>query len=238
MVMPLIDLNTLKVLLDIDPRNTGEDLKLGFLVELASDWIAEYLDRPGLFIASRTEFYKGTGTQKLLLNSRPVYTTPTIVVYQDEGGYYGSTTGSFNATTSVLTYGQDYGLQIDQSDGSSRSGILFRIRSVWPRPAVRSRGLLSPYIGEDFGSIKVTYTGGYTIDNLPSMFRQAVVLIVARLRQLLPLGQIIQAESYEERAISYGNLFGGGGGGSSTGTKEFIMNLARPLIFSFKNWRF
>ena len=238
MTVPLTDLNTVKVLLDIDSSNTAEDLKLNFLIELASDWIAEYLDRPGLLIASRTEFYKGTGTQKLLLNSRPVYTTPTIQVFLDEGGYYGSVTGSFNATTSALTYGTDFGLQIDQSNGTSRSGILFRIRNVWTRPAVRTRGLLSPYIGEDFGSIKVVYTGGYFLENLPSQFLQAVVLIVARLRQLLPLGQIIQAESYEERAISYGNLFGAAGGGSASGSKEFIMNLARPLIFSFRNFRF
>ncbi len=236
--MPVItDLATVKVLLDIDPANSTEDLKLGFLIELASDWIAEFLDRPGLFIASRTEFYKGTNTQKLLLNSRPVRTSPTIQVYVDEQGYYGQPTGSFGSD-SQLTYGSDFGLQIDQPDGTSRSGILFRINSVWPRPNVRTRGLLSPYVGEDFGSVKVTYTGGYLLDQLPSMFLQAVVLIVARLRQLLPLGQIIQAESYEERAISYGNLFGAGGSAAGGANKEFIMNLARPLIITYRNWRF
>lgn len=232
---PLTDLNTVKVLLEIDPANSGEDVKLNFLIELASDWIAEYLDRPGLFIARRTEFYKGTGTQKLLLNSRPVYTSPTIEVFVDSQGYYGQPSGAFGSD-SELTYGTDFGLQVDRPDGTSRSGILFRINNLWPRPVVRARGLLAPFIGEDFGSVKVVYTGGYTIDNLPAMFLQAVVLIVARLRQLLPLGQFIQAESYEERAISYSNLFTTGG--SASLSKDFIMSLARPLIFSFRNWRF
>lgn len=233
----LVDIRELKVWLDIDPNNTADDKKLHFYIELATQWIEEVLDRPGLFFASRTEFYKGTNTQKLLLNSRPVYTTPTIQVFEDEAGYYGAPTGSF-ASTTALTYGEDFVLQIDQSNGTSRSGILIRRNDVWPRPTVRFRGLLSPFIGEDFGSIKVIYSAGYTVDDLPAQFRAATTLLVANLRQLLPLGQLIQAESYEERAISYGGpLFGGGGGLSST-QKTYLLALAKPLIMSYKNWRF
>lgn len=233
----LTDLRELKVWLDIDPANTSEDKKLNFYIELATQWIEEILDRPGLFFASRTEYYKGTNTQKLLLNSRPVYTTPTIQVNEDEAGYYGAPTGSF-ASTTALTYGDDFCLQIDQANGTSRSGILIRRNDVWPRPTNRMRGLLAPFIGEDFGSIKITYSGGYTVDDLPSQFRAATTLLVANLRQLLPLGQPIQAESYEERAISYGGPQFAGSSNVSGAQKTFLLALAKPLIMSYKNWRF
>ncbi len=232
----LANLQEVKVWLDIDPNNSAEDKKLLFYIELASEWIEEILDRPGLFYASRTEYYQGTGTPKLLLKSRPVYTTPAIAVSVDEGGFYGSVTGSFGSET-ALTYGENFALKIDQANGTSRSGILIRLNDIWNRPSKRQRGLLAPFVGEDFGSIKVTYTAGYTTDDLPAQLKAAAILLVTNLRQLLPFGQPIQAESYEERALSYGGsaFFGAGAGGAQ---KSFLLNLAKPLIMSFKNWRF
>lgn len=247
--MPMIlDLEELKVNLEIDPANTAEDRKLLFFIEYATAWIEEYLDRPGLFSSLRTEYYKGTGTQKLQLRSRPVSasyfdipsnSTKYIQVYVDESGYYGSPTGAFNATTSALTYGVDFGLQFDNSSSISpnanvsRSGILFRIGNLWPRPTVRSNGLLSPFIGEDFGSIKVVYLGGYTMDSLPPQLRLAIITMVARMRSLLPTGLVAAGESYEERAIQYADPYG-----TVKGAKSYIMSLAASLLFGYRNWKF
>jgi hypothetical protein len=188
------------------------------------------MNRPGFTYKNRTEYYKGTGTQKLLLRSRPVYPrvgqSDQIAVYLDEAGFYGSVSGAFTQSNSQLTYGTDFALQIDQEDGSSRSGILIRINNLWPRPQNRIAGLLSPFIGEGHGTIKVVYSAGYHIDNLPAQLRMAANLMVQRLRYIMPLGVELASESYEERAISV-----------ITSQKQKILALAAPIIAPFRNWK-
>ncbi len=203
--MPLLtDTRELKSLLDINIEDTSEDKNLLFYAEFATDWITEILNRPGLFFKSRTEYYNGTGSQKLLLRSRPVYTTPTIQVFVDQSGYWGSASDSFNPTTSALTYGKDFALWIDQPDGAtSRSGILLRLNDYWPRISAREQGKLTPFVVPGYGVIKVTYTAGWTIDNLPSTLRLACNQLVAMMRNLFPLGVQLTGESYEERNVQY-----------------------------------
>lgn len=225
--MILTDLRELKKVLEIPEEDTSEDLKLSFIIELVSNWIEEVINRPGLTFRSRTQYYKGSGTSKLLLRSRPVFTEPTIQVWVDEAGNFGSRSGSFDSTTS-LTYGEHFCLQIDQDDEiSSRSGILLRIGDVWPKPPVRQRGYLTPFIGDGRGEVKVTYSAGYTVDTLPSVFRLATNLLVARLRYVLPLGMELNAESYEERNISL-----------ATEQKDYLLAMVRPMLMQFKNWIF
>jgi len=226
----LTDLNEVKLLLGIDAANGAEDGFLNFLIEIASAWILEFLDRPGFFRAARTEFYRGTGTQQLLLKSRPVLTTPTIEVYVSTTGYWGTSSGAFGSNTQ-LTYGSEFTLEIDQDDGSSRSGILWRIGDYWPRPFVRARGLLAPFVGDDLGSVKVVYTGGYTVDNMPAQLRSAAHLLIAKLRVIYPTGMELRAESYEERAVSYD-------AGSLSKQKNYLLSLVAPMLTSFRNWRF
>ena len=224
--MLLTDLRELKTYLDIDAGDTSEDKKLLFLVEHVSSWIEEVIDRPGLSFKSRTEYYNGSGTQKMLLRSRPVYTSPTITCLVDEAGYFGSASGSF-ASTTALVYGTDFCLQIDQEDGTSRSGILARINDTWPKPQVRQYGWLSPFIWSSQGNVKVTYTAGYTVDNLPSVFRLAINLLIARLRYILPIGYEMNSESYEERSISL-----------ALSEKDKLLGLIRPMLLPYRNWTF
>lgn len=221
----LTDLRELKRILEIDPNNTQEDVLLGFLIEQASAWIEELLNRPGLMFKARTEYYAGTGTQKLLLRSRPVFTTPTIQCFVDEAGYYGTRSGSF-ASTTELTWGDDFTLDIDQDDGTSRSGILIRINNLWPKPHVRQTGLLSPFVGDSFGHIKVIYTAGYTVDSLPATLRLACNILASKLRYFFPLGQELNSDSYEEKGI-----------GIVTSDKEKLLNHVRPLVLSYRNYR-
>lgn len=225
--MPTItDLRELKKILEIPDTDTSEDVKLNFLIEQASIWIEEYLNRP-LFYRERTEFYRGTGRRKLLLRARPVYTTPPIRLFLDGGGAYGSTTDAFDPGTTEKIYGEDFALQIDQPDGTSRSGILLRLNGYWPTPGVRSQGMLSPYLGESLGTIKVIYTAGYTIDKLPAKLRLACNTLVARLRHFFPLGLELNSESYEERSISWAGE-----------RKDYLLALVKPLLHSYKNWKF
>lgn len=225
--MPLLsDLTELKTLLDIDKDDKSEDKKLYFFLDMASGWISEMLNRPGLFVQARTEFYSGSGTQKLLLRSRPVYPTPTIVVNVDDSGYWGSRSGSFN-TANNLTYGSDFALQLEPGEeGLSRSGILLRIGAYWPKLTARQAGLLTPFVTEGFGNVKVTYTAGYTVDNLPSPLRLACNTLVAELRVLFPLGFLSNSEGYEDRSVSV-----------QLPQKDYLLAMIRPMVMPYRNQR-
>jgi hypothetical protein len=191
-----------------------------------SQWIGELLNRPGFSYKQRTEFYDGTGTPNILLRSRPVYSTPTIQVFLDESGHFGAPTDSFDATTSLLTYGEDYYLQIDQEDGiTSRRGILTRFKSFWPKLHVRERGYLFPYVIKSPGIIKVVYNAGYTVDNLPPMLRMAANIMVAKMRNFFPLGAEIINESYENRYLSY-----------IMSKRDYLLSQAKDLILPYRNW--
>lgn len=219
----LSDLRELKVLLEIDPTDAVEDVKLGLLLEVASSWIQECLGRD-LENRSRTEYYDGTGTQTLPLRQRPVFTNPNPAVSIDESGYFGAPAGSFAAGT-ALTYGTDFVVDVDQDDGSSRAGMLVRVGGVWPRAVLRRTGLLTPYRGRAYGSIKVTYTAGYTVETLPPMIRTACNLLVARMRDVLPLGVESTQENFQERTVSV-----------VTNAKTRLLELAWPLLLPYRNW--
>lgn len=223
--MLLTDLMEVKALLSIDPSNTEDDKLINFLIEQASSWMEELANRKFLY-KSRTEYYNGTGTQKLLLRSRPVFTTPTIEVYVDNSGLWGATSGAF-ASSTQLTYGDDFGLWIDQEDGTSRSGILVRKNALWDRNSVRQTGLLAPFMYSTFGGIKVVYTAGYTISSLPADLRFAAMNLIARMRYLLPLGMELSSESYQERSISI----------LSEGKHALLSESGvRPILQSHRNW--
>ena len=220
------DLNELKKVLDIDIRDTSEDIKLNFFVEYATSLISEVLNRPSLSYQERTEYYSGTGSQKLMLRYRPVYTTPTIQVYVDRTGYFGAASGAFTNSNDQLTYGQGFCLDIDQPDGTSRSAILYRINSYWTKPFVRQDGYLSPFLGNGRGNIKIIYTAGYTVNNLPPVIRAACNLIIARMRYFFPLGLDLVSESYEDRHIAIGNKY-----------KDYFTGILKPLLWNFRNYR-
>lgn len=237
--MLITDIQELKRILEISPDDTVEDVKLTFLMEWVSNWMDELLDRP-LSYGLRTEYYNGTGTQQLLLKSRPVYTTASTpaytlnptpidpIVYVDGSGYYneGSQAFASNPGSSPLTYGSSFILKMDnQPDNSSRCGILVRIGDYWPKPTNRQSMWLTPYIGDSFGNVQVQYTAGYTLDTLPATLRMAADLLIAKLRYVLPTGLEMSSESYEERSISI-----------LTQNKSYLLSLVRPMITSYRSW--
>ena len=223
--MVFTDLIEVKTALGIDRDNTSQDAKLSLFITWACSWIEGYLNRP-LFQRERTEYYAGTGTQKLLLKARPVMATPTPRVFVSERGLYGNTEDPF-PSTSELTYG-DGGLSlfVDREDGGSNCGILVRPIAAWPKPYVRQPGYLSPYLGEAFGNIKVIYTGGYTPDTLPDEIALAAVELVARMRGYFPLAMPVSSESYEERSISF-----------AVRDQNFLMGQVKYRLSRYRNWR-
>lgn len=225
--MLFTDLIECKSYLEIDQGDKSEDRNLNFFIEHVSQWFEELLNRPGMDKKERTEYYNGSGTQKILLRSRPVFTTPTPRVFLDESGNFGATSGSFDATNTELTYGEHFALILDQENGTSRSGILYRIRNFWPKPTMRMAGLLSPFSGTGFGVVKIIYTAGYTPDSLPASLRMAANLLVARLRYIMPLGVELNSEGYEERSI-----------GIVTSEKDKLLTLVNPILNNYKNRKY
>ncbi len=219
------DLREIKLLLEIDPNNHISDNVLQLYNEWATSIIEEFCGGRRFTYRARTEYYDGTGCQKLVLRSRPVFPPITSVIY-DQGGLYGQASGAFtNPPNTPLVYGVDYTLKIDEDDGTSRSAILYNINSYWQRPTVRQMGLLTPFQGPDTGSYQVIYNAGYTVDTLPGAFRAAAGLLVVRLNNLFPIGQAIGNESYEERSIGY-----------IEERKDYLLALVKPLLFSYRNF--
>lgn len=228
--MLLSDLAEIKSMLYIAQDDPTEDVVLGLLIETASSWIQEILNRD-FERKSRTEFPRPSGTMELILKERPVYTSPLPVVYEDdtETAFYGSNPGSFDSTT-LLTYGEDFCLKLDwDSDGdgvqdASRSGILVRINQLWDKPVYRQVGLLSPFIDRGYGNIKVVYMAGYTVDTLPSQLRTSCAILVSKLRQFIPVGSFLTSESYEERSVGY-----------FIPHKHTLLHEIWPMIATFRN---
>lgn len=215
----------MKALFEIDPRDNTEDLTLNFYNEQASNLIEELLNRDFSY-KSRTQYYDGTGTFKLLLKNRPVFISPLPEVYVDSNGKYGSVSGAFTGQNSQLTYGTDFYLRLDSDDAqSSRSAILYRVKDTWSKAWYRQAGLLAPFMGELPGSIKVTYTAGYTVDSLPAGFRLAANMLVAKIRYLFPLGMLLNSESYEERSLG---LIGE--------RKDWLLADVKPILLNYRNW--
>lgn len=223
--MLLTDLRELKAELLIPAADSSQDKVLNFYIEQASKIIEDFLNRGDLAKQARTEYYSGPGTQELVLKHRPAYADPVPVVYASGTGHWGQTSGGFG-NDAALTYGDDYCLVIDQPDGTSRCGVLRKLKGYWERPFVRQAGYLTPFVGLGNGNLKVTYTAGYTVDNLPAAIRFACGLLVSRMRTLMPYGAMLTSESYEERSVSYFIQ------------KDDLLSLVRGILSPYRTWTF
>ena len=232
--MILQSLQEIKALLEIPYGQTAEDKKLLMFADIASQWMEEILNR-SFMLKTRTEYYRSPGTPKLLLRYRPVYPSPSspysaISIAYDEFGYFGQGVNAFADTTLIqYTYGVDYVLQMDGNNPlASRSGIVYRINELWNKPTYRQVGLVTPFVWDDPGSLKVTYTAGFTVDDLPGPLRMACLLMIARMRYLLPLAMEVAAETYEERSLSL----------IAENRSYIVTPSIKSMIASYRNWKF
>lgn len=224
MCLLLTDVFEVKSLLGIPLSNNCDDKLLGFLIEMASNWIQEWLGRD-MEYKQRTEYYNGTNTIKLILRSRPVFTTG-LEVKVDDRGFFGTPTDSFS--DDALVYGTNYALNIDQDDGTSRSGILIRIDRLWYKSYYAGRGLLSPWMGPSPGSIKVTYNAGFTVDTIPAAVRLAATTLVANIKYMLPLGLDLNSDQYGQKSIGINNDM----------KNSLLRQVTKAMLLPFKNWFF
>ncbi len=200
----LVTVEYAKTLLGI--TTSAEDDRLAELIRAGGAAMERELGRR-LLRDDYVEYYHGNGRHALALRNRPVWSVTSVKV--DATGYAGQGTDPF-ASTTALTAGTDYYLDYDGEDAGvsspaystgymttqpmASSGLLYRIRDVWPRVnRWREWGLLT---GEGNppprGNIKVTYEGGFT--ELPADLAYALCLGVGQMRLFLKRGMMPQSE--------------------------------------------
>lgn len=209
--MPFGSLSVIKTQLGINPADTSEDALLTILMNQYSTLTEKYCKR--VFSQNTyTEVYSGNGLTELVLQQRPVWppTSPgaQLVVYENEDAYWGSQQPPW-PSTALLTYGTDYALEIDQPDGSSKCGILYRITGVWEVQLAYFYGVLSPFVNVGTGNIQVTYTAGYP--SVPLHIQGALSLQIMAVRNTKNYGRLLNTESYSDGASNqsysvYGEL--------------------------------
>ena len=138
--------------------------------------------------ATYTEYHNGNNQQRITLKQIPVVSITSL--FLNDSGYFGTNTNSPFDSTTQLVEGQNFVLDHDQPDGSSKSGIVFRIGSVWPMIArVATTNLLTPYQGPCLGNIKVVYAAGYT--TIPADLQYAVAALAQFMRRSINFGGMV-----------------------------------------------
>lgn len=193
----LISLPKLKSYLGISQADVAEDPLLSLLLASTSAAIEEYCGRTFASTIYTGQIYQGNSQQVFALRNRPV--TAISALYLDNSAYWGTALGSFPAST-LLVEGVDYALDRDQPDGSSRSGLVYRIGGLWQRPQIRRVGTIGNAEGAQVGNIKISYTAGFSV--LPINVELAAMLAIAKVRRTAPYGQALASESYKDTSYS------------------------------------
>ncbi len=192
--MALTSRDNVKLLLSIATADTSKDALLDLLIAEADVIIENYLDRR-IEQATYTEFYGGSGDERLFLKNYPV--TSITSIHLDNGGYFGDGPDSFAADT-LLTEGSDYVLNKDDASATavSRSGEVFRINGIWDRQRTRKRGQLCSAPSSGMGNIKVVYVGGYLV--VPKDLEHCANRVVVSIYNSRKLSSVIASESFED----------------------------------------
>lgn len=98
-----------------------------------------------------------------------------------------------------------YKLEIDQADGTSRSGILHLLEGQGEGTYRRPAGRLTPLIEPARGSVRVTYSCGF--HPIPNDLKTAVLLATRTLQLSAPYGgSQVKSESRPHYSYSLGDL--------------------------------
>ncbi len=185
--MALTSLATIKAFLNIPTTDTSKDAQLDALRAASEQAIKSYCGRD-FEPTTYTQFYSGTGRRQIILRQIPV--TSITSVFLDHNGNFGTTSGSFDSSTTLLTSGVDYALDLDGSWNSlpvSFSGLLYRIGTTWPETyRGYAPGKIAFEVGPAYGNIKVVFSAGY--NPIPQDLQYAVCTLTSYMRLTGALG--------------------------------------------------
>jgi hypothetical protein len=217
--MAIVDLTAVKTLLSIDSTDTSQDAMLDLLIGYADGAVKSFCLRdfeqttyPGAAENGTGDsgYYDGDNQRRILLRQRPVITTGLTVYLDMEGRFDENPDGSFVSATQ-LVYGTDYTLRLDgclpmTTTKCSYSGILERVRGIWPAVRRWTAGNITPRIVDEPGSIRVAYTGGWPDGTVPMDVQGAVVQLVAQMRKNIPAGGQLQGEGLGAYNYSFASV--------------------------------
>lgn len=211
----LITLDYAEVMLGITSPTAAQRARLQAIVDGCSAAIVEHIGRDIVqttypsapqFGRGDSGLYSGTGTRFLYLRQRPVIESG-LAVYVDNSGRFGNNPDGAFAASTLLTYGTDYVLHLDgclpnSSTKCSYTGCLERIGSIWPGRIVGYPGRIVGQQVSGMGNIKVAYTAGYTLPQVPRDIQMAVCNLMGYIRRTIAQGGQMQTESWEDYSYS------------------------------------
>ena len=169
------------------------------------------------------DYLSGDGTQLLKSKRRPIRSV--VSIYEDSAAYWGQASSPFPATT-LLTEGTDYALVRDDNPQAekSRSGHIYRIGAVWPRPTAYNPGRLVPEPGLGIGNIKLTVDAGYV--PIKPHHALAVHQYCAIVRRTRTTGAEMDSEDYDYYSYTL----------AKAADQENALGGVRQLLSDLKTW--
>lgn len=131
-------------------------------------------------------------------------------VYLDRGGNYGQTTGSFDATASLLTLGTDYTLDLRTHNTDVMgpyTGVIRRLNAHWPQGQGRKEGRLANHVEPVRGCIKVTAVTGFKNGAPADVVMAAYQAVSAAYLSRTGIGAVL-SQSVDGVSKSYGTPAG------------------------------
>ncbi len=182
--MALTSLDQIKAFLNVSQADESQDLWYDSLRVAAEATVKSYCKRD-FESQDYVEYYDGNGTRFLTLRQTPV--TAVTSVHLDSTAYYGTNPVTAFAASTLLTPGVDYALAVDAGGTVSKAGIVVRINYTWPElPRNYWFNQLVNDQGPAYGSIKVSYTAGYS--EIPADVQYATCFIVSFMKRTINFG--------------------------------------------------
>ena len=174
--------------------DAARDTSLQMILNEVNDAITRYIRQP-LESATYTEYYNAPPTDRVVLRQWPV-TAVTSVSYAQ---YSGGDPSKFTSDT-LLTQYKDWILEVDRSDGSSRSGVIRSPRGFFgvnPRYPVRRLGYRDD---PDYRALQIIYSAGF--DQVPSSLKTVAALATSRIFHVRKFGTLPASASLNGASYS------------------------------------
>lgn len=186
--MALAELDYMKDVLGV--TTDAQDVQLRAFLDAADRAVKNWCQTE-LESADYTEYLTGGNQPRIAVRNVPV--TAVAGVWVHDAGHFGAGPDAFGSATALVS-GVDYALDVSPGGSVSKSGILFRLGTVWPmRKQSYGRGLLGVDFGPAWGNIKVSYTAGY--ECVPADLQMAVVMVAQAMRKSAPEGgRLLESE--------------------------------------------
>lgn len=153
--------------------DTARDAALELILNDVNNAINLYLRNP-LEQVSRTEYIDAPATDRIVLRYWPVVTITSVkVAYMSNGD-----PSKFTSDTLWDQY-TDWILEVDESDGSSRCGVLRATQGYWSVNYRRPPGRLTSRLDPDFRAVQIVYVAGYLA--IPSSLKTAAQIMTSRI---------------------------------------------------------